>query len=282
MIVLAYANKHNASYHNFRNSLFKQGFSPKQITIIGKGEKWVDFMTKIRGYRNYLERVPPDEIVCIVDCFDVLACAGPVELQQKYTSFCDSQTGYFPIVFGAEDMCLYNCEPLTWWDYIKGRPDYGFRYLNSGFFIGRSRDIHSVLCEILGTDHTDDQLALCEYFNQHPEEIELDTTCQLVANITSTKHLQFENVHERVRNIETGQYPCFVHIPGMICDFMIRMNYYGSYILGKEYKFLPLTEMTNSMKPKTIVFALLGVISVIMFPLLFLVLIIVWLVYNRV
>src|SRR4051812_46011085 len=114
MLLLSFANESNSYSNNYYNSLLKQGYEKSDIHLIGIGLKWVNFIdTKIHTCFSYLakllkeKRITDNEVVCVTDCFDVLASGPPQELMNKYLTF-QREDGIYPIVFGVESLCLGN------------------------------------------------------------------------------------------------------------------------------------------------------------------------------
>jgi hypothetical protein len=220
---------------NLINSLEKYGYD---YVVIGKDIKWEGFMTKIKGYLNYISKLNPNQLVAIADAYDVMA-AGPVdEFISKYKSYGK------PIIVGSETFCGPNCIPVDNWWKDKIRPK--LQYANSGFCVAPAYYMIKLLNYMLSLNITDDQIAICNYINAYPEEVALDIKAELVSNITQLDfhYLDFQN--ERIYNKLTDSYPCFVHTPGKSVDFMIRTNYVGTHILGNNYQYTSYSDTFNA------------------------------------
>lgn len=243
LLVIAYANKENVNSINYRNSLkiFKYKYK-----IVGKGEKWVNYLTKIKAYYKYLNRylhLHPDyftDLVCITDCYDVLACKS--NLINKFKSFNSD------IVFSAEPVCLKEkCIYLDKLNEKNGGKTGENKYLNSGFIIGKINKVIRTLKFVLDQEQygiTDDQLAFCMYVKKQLDKgemndvtIKLDTDCKLVGTIgTNLNDFIFKN---GVIYTKSGNSPCFIHTPGNSSDFSYRLDYFGKLIFqGSKYEYL--------------------------------------------
>lgn len=92
---------------NFIKSLQKYNYD---YAIIGKGQKWEGYMTKIKGYLDYVKTLKSDQLVICVDAYDVFATGPPDELIKKYYSYEKS------LLVGSEVYCGDNCIPVdNWW-----------------------------------------------------------------------------------------------------------------------------------------------------------------------
>src|SRR5437016_3579775 len=102
LIVLTYANIKCPEYNNFMKST-----AHLNVHVLGRGEKWKSFVeSKIQACYNWLLTLKEPCIVCLTDCFDLIACADEHEIISKYVNF------NAPIVFGTETLCpSNNCRP---------------------------------------------------------------------------------------------------------------------------------------------------------------------------
>lgn len=234
LLILSYANKKNINLHNYINSLKKYNYNYK---IIGNGEKWINFITKINGYYNYLSNYKDNsDLICITDSYDVLACGPPEELINKFLSFNKD------IVFSSETNCTSGkCIYLS--NYYKinenNMKNTKNKYLNSGFIIGKKKSILELLQFILNESESsgimDDQFICCLYVQKNSTtNIALDTECKLMGTICYNI-FDYEWINNRIHNKYTNQYVCFIHCPCMNSDFSYRLDYFGSKILKQKY-----------------------------------------------
>lgn len=229
LLVLSYANKDNVYLHNYINSLKKYKYNYK---IIGNNEKWENFITKIKACYNYLIDMNIDyDLICITDSYDVLSCGNVDEFLHKFKSFNKD------IVFSAETNCTSGkCIYLN--NYYNSNKLTGYKYLNSGFYIGKYKSIINLLEFILNESKlsgiTDDQFLCCLYVQKNPENVGLDTECKLIGTICYNI-FDYKWYNNRVYNKKTKQYVCFIHTPCMNSDFSYRLNYFGNKILKQQY-----------------------------------------------
>lgn len=138
---------HQPYYHytEFLKSLVVHNVGP---TVLGFEEGWGGLITKPKRLRHYLRHVCKADVVIACDCFDVIFLDHPDAIAEKWASLWPDK----PIVFNAER----NLFPRS--DLAEFFPETGtpFRYLNSGFMIGRPNDlldmIESIDWDALGED----------------------------------------------------------------------------------------------------------------------------------
>jgi hypothetical protein len=275
--IIAFANDHNEPMLlNLIKSLKKYNYD---YDIIGQGVKWTGFMTKINGYLNYISGMKNNQIIAIVDAYDVIVCGSSDQFISKYKSYGK------PLVIGSETFCGCNCIPVdNWWhtnSSTSGRVKKGqLQYVNSGFCVGTVKSLKKALNFMLELGIGDDQEALCTYVNKYPEEVALDTNAYLVANITQFEFGYLDFREGRIYNKLTGNNPLFVHTPGKTGDFMIRSNYVGSRILGDEYVTTPYSETASCALKKIPMVLRKGYKIITPIIVLFLIIVIILAIYN--
>lgn len=271
--IVAFANDHNEPMLlNLIKTLQKYDYD---YEIIGKGIKWTGFMTKINGYLNHVSKMHPDQIVAIVDAYDVLACGPSSEFISKYRSYNKS------LVIGSETFCGTNCIPVdNWWKYNSSISKGKLQYLNSGFCVGTAKSLKKALNYMIELNIDDDQEALCKYVNKYPKEVALDINGFLVANITQLDFGSLDFKDGKIYNKLTGNNPLFVHIPGKTGDFMLRSDYAGQHILGQEYIRTPYTETLSGAIKKIPMLCRKGYKIIIPILLILLFIIVILSIYN--
>ena len=163
-VLITVATEDNENLERFRKSC---SFYNVPYIILGMGDQWNSGSAqdgvllepggaqKIIYLRDELKSWPEleDHIVMFTDSYDVVLCASPKEILQKFRSFQSE------IVFSTEKTCwpdesLIEKYPNT---------DSDYRFLNSGGFIGYANRI----LEIIDTDiniEDDDQLYYTKFF----------------------------------------------------------------------------------------------------------------------
>jgi hypothetical protein len=230
MKILSPITHHTTGSRNLKKSLIKYGYD---FEFVGIGHKWKGFIeSKIKKILEYLLKAEND-IYCVIDGYDILACDTPSILKNKYLAFNS------PIVFGGEKLCFpYNGTPI---EKYKDLPFWKARkYLNSGFYIGNRIDLIEMCawaistCEKLGIN--DDQKIFCLYANTFPNKVSIDVFQQMIFNtITSIDTNAFESKNNKIYIKSYASYPCFIHFPSIKSDGYSRYNKYGKEILGKSF-----------------------------------------------
>lgn len=229
MKILSPITKHNIGSKNLKKSLIKYGYD---FHFIGLGEKWRGFMTKIQIISKYLETAD-DDIYCIIDGYDMLACNYPEKLIEKYNKIGSS------IVFGGEKFCFsYNGIPIQKYknvSFINSR-----KYLNSGFYIGKKNDLlhmcNWAIKNSIKNRINDDQKILCLYSNTFPNKVSVDLYQTMVFNtITEIDVNSYELKHDTIYIKPFSQTPCFIHFPSIRSDGFKRYNKYGRSILKNNF-----------------------------------------------
>lgn len=240
--IITYANHtNNPGYNNFVNSMLQNQLTYK---IIGFGDVWEGFNTKMNSCLKEIDTYPDTDIVCIIDCFDVMACNGPSEkVLSRFLKYGK------PIVFGVESrifMVSSNGIKLTkWWNNNYSRYDRNgdICSLNGGTLIGYVYAVKHMIRYAIINGFTDDQLAYHHYAEEYPEKLGLDLSSSIFGNYSFLDLFRFREHGEKIIDTTSLHHPCFIHIPGTSGDFNYRMNYIGCKILKNKYKKMLLTEV---------------------------------------
>lgn len=209
--------------------------------VIGLSMKWTGFRTKTEAYLQYAQKQHPETLIVFVDCFDALAVRDPKDFEDAFRSF------HAAIVVGSCSVCsIFNCEKVDkyWkkWHDDTNAHDHGNLYVNTGFVAGKARSLVKMYQWCVDRKIADDQIAVCRYMNERPEEdVALDPTGKLIYNddtdwnpkgthydVTTTKNVVVA-VHKELR-----AEPFFIHFPG----FLIKRTAFG-FLRPKEL--LPLS-----------------------------------------
>ncbi len=223
MKILTYANKDKRELQNLIRSLDDCHY--KHI-IVGMGEKWHGVINKTKGYHRQLHQLTDEnEVVGLVDAYDVLVCGNSDELIKKYNSISKNK-----VLFCGERMCArgINCQPLNkWWANKKKHKN---RYLNSGVIVGKVKDLRELFDWMLKSEIKDDQLAAIDYVENNPDKVMIDYNHEVIATVTGVDFLEFKVKNGRVINKRTNTKPCIIHIPGSGFDLHFRIDWIGKSI----------------------------------------------------
>lgn len=155
--------------------------------------------------------------IIFCDSWDLVFCTTPEEIILKFLSMnCD-------LVISAER----NCFP----DDLKDKYDLlpsvsSFKYLNSGMIVGytdklletlEAMDVESIPDDYFDGQkniHFNDQFEYQKIFLKQPVNIKLDYECTLSMPLHQVTMEDLDFSEPRIRNVETGSYPCAMHMNG--------------------------------------------------------------------
>ncbi len=200
-----------------------------------------EFIKSLREHELYMLGTKPGQYKGLGDkpklLFDFLKNGWPLE---KYTIFCDSWDLVFaapieevlevyksfnaPLVISSEK----NCFPSDLKEeYDKLSATSSYKYLNSGMIVGETSAFYEMLSKMeldkVPDDyrqedgnmfHVNDQFLYQKIFLKQPVKIVLDYNQVLCNTLHSVKIDELDFSGERIRNIETGRFPCSMHMNG--------------------------------------------------------------------
>jgi hypothetical protein len=198
-----------------------------ELKILGLGDKWEGFFTKLKLMHDFLSSVEPSTIIVFIDAYDVIMLGNVDELLQRYLAFNK------PIVLGVEtknSWFKWNVEKFYFGTYKE-------EIINTGGYMGRAGFLLE-MCKNFG-DHENDQIYLNRLARDHKNWFEkytaLDMDGDIFYNATCDSFLG--HLHIKSCNIglnftngmlckEDGIQPIFLHGPGGI-DISPYMNMLG-------------------------------------------------------
>lgn len=170
-------------------------------------------------YRAIKQGLIKTKYIIFCDCWDLVFASTPEEIIEKYLAFNSD------LVISAEK----NCFPEDLKEEFDKLPyTSSYRYLNSGMIVGTTDSLLTTLeamdAENIPNDyfdkerncnfHYNDQKLYQDIFLQQPVKITLDYN-QIIANsLHQVKIEELDFSEKRIRNIETGSYPCVLHMNG--------------------------------------------------------------------
>ncbi len=194
------ASHHVKNLDQLLHSCNEQGI---ELDIVGMGKPF-SFGMCLREFKTYLEALPEDDIVLFIDAYDVLILADAETLLEKFHKM------QVPYTFSAET----NCHPFPHVANIHPETASRFKYLNSGSYMGYVAALKQIFEEISPIpDETDDQGLLMVYFLYHPEQMILDTDCELFIPLVSLDRddLKLDLQQKTVDCLVTKTRPSVIH-----------------------------------------------------------------------
>jgi hypothetical protein len=174
--ILTFANKNTPGLINFKNSFAK--FPDWNLQIIGMGQEWKGWITRMSAYRDYAQQCDPETLLVCLDGYDVLCLRNS---DQFYEDFKKYNRKY---VFGAEMQCdvfgLQCKRPINW---QRENAIQNF-YVNGGCVIAKAKDIYFLYNWCIQNGYTrDDQVALGYFMDNFPTQVSLDTKRIIIYNV---------------------------------------------------------------------------------------------------
>uniref|UniRef100_A0A0N4UAS7 Fe2OG dioxygenase domain-containing protein n=1 Tax=Dracunculus medinensis TaxID=318479 RepID=A0A0N4UAS7_DRAME len=232
LIVVTVATDETDGFRRLKQSADVFGI---EIQVYGLGEKWTGGDTrieqgggqKIQILRKALEpyKDRKDLIILFVDAYDVIFNEYPSQILTKFFEY----FGDYRILFSAEPYCWPEKMLAAKYPLIT----FGYRYLNSGLFMGYAPEIWKLINIGLIKDNDDDQLYYTKiYLNENFRtslKMTLDSLSIIFQNLNGVQEdidLEFDDSGD-VYNAAHNTHPVIVHGNG---PSKIFLNYLGNYI----------------------------------------------------
>jgi len=224
--VVTVANKSDGYYEILKKSCIRNGC---ELTTLGFGEKWGGFVWRLEKIQEYLKLVEPDDIVIIIDGFDVVMTEHIDTFIDKYKKIDKS------IVIGISNLNTMNyiISSRIFKSIKYNKKEY---FICAGTYVGRASDLatmFNLINQYLGfKNYNDDQLLLSKFLNSSnvviknfiKSKIALDTQVTLFNN-TENKHsintifkttgkinLTYDQISDTLVN-QYGKSSSFIHGP---------------------------------------------------------------------
>ena len=203
--------------------------------------KWKGFRTKMKLFSSELKKLNPNELVMCVDAYDTLPVKHSNSFEKQYLQ----NFSEYEIVSSGETTCLFGiCTPL------KNRQELSNRkYVNSGLMCGKASNLLKFWNWALNNNFTDDQVALCHYFNAFPHLTTLDYSNILFqTSVTRSFYPATDNDNCIMKTLnEEGAH--FLHLPalqyfdGQQENYLRALNSITKKLkLTHHWKKIPITE----------------------------------------
>lgn len=213
------------------------------LNVIGLDSSWTDGDVgrlehpgggqKINILKQELQNLNDDDVVLFVDGYDVVFLTGTEEIEEKWDQF--TQDPSVKVIFGSEkaiwpDPSIADQFPIT---------DSEYRFLNSGNFIGRVKDLKKITEELI-PDSGDDQLYYQHKFLSKQFGITLDYKAEIfqcIAGCADWPNIkdELDIEDDRIKNRAHKTYPCVFHGNGSK-EQKIKHNWFCNYVGGSRLK----------------------------------------------
>jgi len=223
-LLITYDNKPTENTLFFLNTLKTNNWDH---VLLGEGDVWEGWTTRMNAYRNYIKTLPDDKIVVLSDARDVVCLRTSKAFMEAFQSFkkplvvcMETMCGGYMDV--ADDFNCVQCKPLTnYWKHHKISSLPIRKYVNNGLIAGNAKAIRTLLQWSIDNKYTDDQLALGNYVNTFPDLVALDTSASVLHTTLFGVNAGIQNIHIQKEDSPTfseffGRGAFFLHIPGCV------------------------------------------------------------------
>lgn len=194
-----------------------------KLDILGWQQPWRGFMMKYDLLKEYLSNITDDEIVCVIDAYDVILLEPLNKLEAVFRET------------GTRIAVALDCNPNVFYaQYIFGKCK-GF-LINAGTYIGYAGDLRKMVLEICNMHNCkdkklDDQMILTSYCNT--TDIHIDRKREMFFLICF-----FNGIPDIVdgKIMYNGLKPCILHAPANtnIDNVLTKLGY---DVKGVDHKF---------------------------------------------
>jgi hypothetical protein len=227
-LVITYCNKYKSEqFENTVRLTETLNNNNWEYVVLGDGDEWKGFMTKIIAYKNYLITLQPKKIVVIADAHDLYCLRNSssfIDNFKKYKSqivvsmehlaegsiYYDKNKSYYQVTWLEKYFNYYNI------NYEK----FSRKFVNSGLICGYAEDLINCINFLFDNNYDDDQKGLGDYMNKYPENVFADINAELlhtcVSMVNSGLISQSQTMDSPSLNELIGQKSFFIHIPGII------------------------------------------------------------------
>lgn len=216
------------------------------LNVIGLDSSWTDGDVgrlenpgggqKINILKKELQKLDDDDLILFVDGYDVVFLTGTEEIEEKWNKM--AQDPFVKVVFGSEkaiwpDPSIADKFPES---------DSEYRFLNSGNFMGKVKDLKKITEEEI-SDSGDDQLYYQHKFLSKEYGIQLDYKAEIfqcIAGCADWPNIENELAIEkdRIGNIPHSTKPCVFHGNGSKSE-KIKHNWFCNYLGGTRLNSKP-------------------------------------------
>lgn len=141
-----------------------------ELTVLGLGQPWPGFSFKSKLIKEYLQEVDDNEIICVIDSYDVILLRPISELEEAFITY--SQLTGIRLVVGHDIQPSVLTSTVSRYQFgtCLGIP------LNAGTYIGYAKEIRDMVHDIYIDDTLDDQFLLTLYVQKNPHLVHIDTS----------------------------------------------------------------------------------------------------------
>jgi hypothetical protein len=222
-LVITYDNAPTDGTRYFCKTMTNNSWEYK---VIGEGEKWEGWRTRMIAYVRTLERLPPKKIVVLSDARDVFCIRGSKTFIKAFESYKK------PVVTSMEIFCeAYDhwreelkthvqCMTLaSYWKHHGITSPHDRKFVNNGLVAGYASDLKDIYQWMYDNNYTDDQFGLGNYVITFPDKVATDCDAKLLHTSTFGVNAGVQYIHKQANDSPTlaelnGNRAYFLHISG--------------------------------------------------------------------
>jgi hypothetical protein len=140
-----------------------------ELIKLGYGQKWLGFSWRFKLIINYLKLIDPNELVIIIDAYDVILLRSLDDIEEYYNNIIKMTNKK---IIMSEDKSIIKVREMIAKVYFDTCKDVR---INAGLYLGKASYILDILSKINYNNEDDDQMLFTTYFNKNPEEIYIDS-----------------------------------------------------------------------------------------------------------
>lgn len=226
-LVITYCNKFKSTnFENTRRFVETLKNNNWEYLILGEGEEWKGFISKMIAYKNYLKNINSDKIVIISDAHDVYCIKNSKLFINDFKNI--NKKIIVSMEIFAEGSINYKSDKeyvqVTWLGHYFEYNNINYniiekKFVNSGLICGYAKDLYNLFDWMLTNNFTDDQKALGAYMNLYPNKVYADISNKLLHTTTCFVNGGLHNNSQVVDSPSiselVGQQSYFLHIPGI-------------------------------------------------------------------
>ena len=222
-LLVAYDNEPNDNTRYFIKTLETRGWSYK---LIGLGEKWEGWPTRMRAYRDFLCTLDDEQLVVLSDARDVVCVRGPKAFLKGFNTFKKDMVVSMELLCDTmlnppADWGFNQCIPLTaYWRHYNVTTLPHRKFVNNGLVSGRVKALKACLNWIIDNNYTHDQFGLGNYMNTFPDRVAADINADILHTTNFGVNAGINSIHIQKHDSPTfaelfGRGAFFIHMAGL-------------------------------------------------------------------
>ena len=183
------------------------------IKVLGFGEKWRGFNWRFKLVKEYIEKIPLTDIVCVVDGYDVICVKNMLNMIDDFKTIKKREN--CKLIIGYDNLKYTNFFNRFFVKLSFGT--YNGISLNAGTYIAEAEDMLNIIEELRcmnSNDSADDQVLLTKYANKNPGKLYIDINNELFLTIDVPYHDVSEYLEIKNNTVSyNDREPYFLHGP---------------------------------------------------------------------